>query len=110
MYDKNQLGESKTQKGGQNMLPVNPKPEEARPKPPNKGDDTRPFPIQGGPSYRLEGRMIYPPPSRIPWWLAEEAYAYYSERFGTDQSIERLAQLGGFGREELLHFLRRGVE
>ena len=54
--------------------------------------------------------MIYPPPSRIPWWLAEEAYAYYSERFGTDQSIERLAQLGGFGREELLHFLRRGVE
>ena len=71
-------------------------------------DDTRSFPIQAGESYIDEDmRRIYPQPSKIPWWLAEEAYAYYSERFGTQQSLERLAQRGGFGREELLMLLRR---
>lgn len=43
----------------------------------------------------------------IPWWLAEIAYEYYSERFGKDQSLERLAERGGFGREELVNLLRR---
>ena len=74
-------------------------------------DDTRPFPIQAGSSYRdSEGRMIYPQPSRIPWWLAEEAYKYYASRYGIQQTLERLAERGGFGREELLEFLRRGVK
>lgn len=63
-------------------------------------DDTRPFPIQGN----LQPKQ---PRSHIPWWLAEEAYAFYSSRYGKDQSLERLAERGGFGREELLAFLRR---
>ncbi|HEC65955.1 MAG TPA: hypothetical protein ENI23_11740 [bacterium] len=71
-------------------------------------DDTRPFPIQDGPSYRnLEGRLVYPQQSKIPWWLAEEAYIYYSAKYGKGQSLERLAERGGFGREELLLYLRR---
>ncbi len=75
------------------------------------GDDCRPFPIQQG-YYRDPGGAVTRPvtrygPSTIPWWLAEEAYKYYSERFGTDQSLERLAERGGFGREELLMLLRR---
>jgi len=46
----------------------------------------RPFPIQGG--------------FRIPWWAAERAYKTYARHFGTDQSLERLAQRGGFGLTE----------
>ncbi len=61
--------------------------------------DTRPFPIQE------EGRNKAS--STIPWWLAEIAYDYYSSQFGKQQSLERLAERGGFGREELVAFLRR---
>ena len=43
----------------------------------------------------------------VPWWLAEIAYEYYSSRHGTSQSLERLAERGGFGRAELLSLLRR---
>ncbi len=71
-------------------------------------DDTRPFPIQAGEPYRDKAsRMVYPRHSTIPWWLATEAYVYYVERFGNDQSLERIAQRGGFGRKELLWLLRR---
>ena len=74
----------------------------------NTMDDTRPFPIQAEPSYRnSEGRLVYPQESKIPWWLAEEAYKYYSATYGKEQSLERLAERGGFGRTELLWFLRR---
>jgi hypothetical protein len=71
-------------------------------------DDTRPFPIQVT-SYRDEmtGKMVHEIPCTIPWWLAEEAYKYYAELFGTSQSLERLAERGGFGRRELLKLLRR---
>ena len=70
-------------------------------------DDTRPFPIQAGQSYRNdEGRMIYPKPSTIPWWLAEIAYKEYSRVYSNGQSLERLAERGGFGRSELLRFIR----
>lgn len=48
------------------------------------------------------------PKSHIPWWLAEVAYEFYASRYGTQQSIERLAERGGFGRDELLELLRRG--
>lgn len=73
-------------------------------------DDTRVFPIQAGESYiDKDGRRIYPQPCKIPWWLAEEAYIYYSAKYGIQQSLERLAERGGFGREELLMFLRRGI-
>jgi len=62
-------------------------------------DDTRPFPIQG------DFRKGYVK-CTIPYWLAEEAYKTYSKRYGTDQSLERLAERAGFGREELLMLLR----
>lgn len=61
-----------------------------------------PFPIQGGHVGRQEFRRTH-----IPWWLARVAYKEYSDRFGTDQSLERLAERGGFGRGELLMLLRR---
>lgn len=71
-------------------------------------DDTRPFPIQAGHGHRdPEGRMIYPKASSIPWWLAEEAYKFYAKCYGTNQSLERMAERGGFGRPELLMLLRR---
>lgn len=47
----------------------------------------RMFPIQGWKS--------------IPWSIAEKAYADYSRRFGKNQSLERLAERGGFGAEEM---------
>jgi len=69
-------------------------------------DDTRPFPIQG--NWDMESqpdRTVKS--STIPWWLAEEAYTYYSKHYGTRQSLERLAERGGFGRAELLGYLRK---
>lgn len=72
-------------------------------------DDTRSFPIQGDCIYRnSKGRLVRAEKSTIPWWLAEVAYKYYSAKYGKDQSIERLAKRGGFGRGELLLFLRGG--
>lgn len=38
---------------------------------------------------------------RIPWSIAERAYAAYAARHGTDQSIERIAERGGFSECEL---------
>jgi len=71
-------------------------------------DDTRPFPVQAGKLRRDQtGRMTCPKRSTVPWWLAEEAYRYYAERFGASQSLECLAERGGFGRGELLLLLRR---
>lgn len=52
----------------------------------------RPFPIQGG--------------GQIPWWLAEIAYEYYHEHW-PDQSLERMAERGGFGVSELVGLIRR---
>ena len=69
--------------------------------------DDRPFPIQGNNERNQRGEMEHKPASVIPWWLAEEAYAWYSECFGSSQSLDRLAQRGGFGRKELLFLLRR---
>lgn len=63
-------------------------------------DDTRPFPIQCD-------AFPYKAASHIPWWLAEIAYEYYAERFGKAQSLERLAERGGFGRIELVDLIRR---
>lgn len=62
-------------------------------------DDGRPFPIQADYPFK--------PSTKIPWWLAEIAYEYYASRYGKQQSLERLAERGGFGREELLMLLRR---
>lgn len=42
----------------------------------------RQFPMQDGPA--------------IPWSMAERIYFVYADLFGTDQSLERLAERGGF--------------
>jgi len=63
------------------------------------------FPIQG--SLRDELPYGKAPACQIPWWLAEVAYKHYVELFGTQQSIERLAERGGFGRAEFLMLLRK---
>lgn len=47
----------------------------------------RAFPIHGGGS--------------IPWSVAEDAYVAYAARYGDSQSLERLAERGGFGLGEL---------
>lgn len=52
----------------------------------------RPFPIQNGGS--------------IPWWLAEIAFEYYHENW-REQSLERIAERGGFGIRELIALIRR---
>ena len=69
--------------------------------------DNRPFPIQRDNDWNKKGEMEHHPPSTIPWWLAEEAYIWYSENFGTSQSLQRLADRGRFGRKELLMLLRK---
>ncbi|MBI3654152.1 MAG: hypothetical protein HY231_24230 [Acidobacteria bacterium] len=66
-------------------------------------DDTRPFPIQGGEFYRDEkGDRCFTKGSTIPWWLAAKAYEAYRAKYGSSQSLEQIAERGGFGREELL--------
>ncbi len=70
-------------------------------------DDTRPFPIQRSPGYRDgDGKIIRPAPSVIPWWLAEEVYRGYVLSHGQIQSLERIAERGGFSRDEVLWYLR----
>jgi hypothetical protein len=64
-------------------------------------NDNRLFPIQGG----IEGRQQFAP-SAIPWWLAEIAYEYYKLRW-PGQTLERIAERGGFGRRELVMLLRK---
>ncbi|MHA2279831.1 MAG: hypothetical protein ACXAC5_03010 [Promethearchaeota archaeon] len=67
-------------------------------------DDARPFPIQADtPSYHPYAPH---PKSTIPWWLAEVAYVEYVKQFDDRQSLERLADRGGFGRKELLMLIR----
>lgn len=72
-----------------------------------KMDDTRSFPIQKSPGYRADdGGIIRPGPSVIPWWLAEEVYKGYVLALGQIQSLERIAERGGFSRDEVLWYLR----
>ena len=64
-----------------------------------KERNNRQFPIQAN--------SIEEPTSKIPWWLAEIAYEYYASQFGRNQTLERLAERGGFGREELVGLIRK---
>ena len=68
--------------------------------------DIRPFPIQRE-HKQTEYGHVYLPSCTIPWWLAEVAYEYYASRYGKSQSLERLAERGGFGHYELLMLIRR---
>ncbi len=67
-------------------------------------EQDRPFPIQGDGFVRGKGEV---PATVIPWWLPEIAYEHYVKRWGNDQSLERLAERGGFGRTELVSLLRK---
>jgi hypothetical protein len=42
---------------------------------------------------------------RVPWAVAEKAYAVYAKRYGTDQSLDMLADRCGFGVLELIMLL-----
>ena len=46
----------------------------------------------------------------VPWSVAEEAYKVYAARYGTQQSLDRLAERGGFGARELLWLLSGGKD
>ena len=72
---------------------------------PANSDDNRTFPIQGEGEYS-NSNWGKRPACAIPWWLAEEAYVRYAKLYGNRQSLERLAERGGFGRQELLNLLR----
>jgi hypothetical protein len=50
----------------------------------------RMFPLQ-------TSRDAPPGPRQIPWSVAEIAYGEYSRRYGSSQTLERLAERGGFG-------------
>jgi len=51
------------------------------------------FPIQS-----TQGRAC---PTRIPWSIADKAYSAYRANYGDGQSLERLAERGGFCPEEM---------
>ena len=46
-------------------------------------------------------------PGTISWEEHEEAWRAYAERYGKEQSAERIAQRGGFGYFELQLLLKR---
>lgn len=54
----------------------------------------RTFPIQAEDGF---------PPTNIPWWVAEIAHQEYAKYH--DQSLERIAERGGFGWLELVLLL-----
>lgn len=70
-------------------------------------DTNKPFPIQGEFEWDEDDGMMYHKACSIPWWLALEAYDFYISEYGSTQSLERLAERGGFGRKELLMLLRK---
>ncbi len=55
-------------------------------------DKPKRFPIQGG--------------LTISWVAAEHAYEHYVRFFGTEQSLDRLAERGGFGLFEFVDLYR----
>lgn len=50
-------------------------------------------------------RGAKPHPLKIPWRLAELAYSVYAADYGKSQSLERLAERGGFGPGEMDMFV-----
>jgi hypothetical protein len=53
-------------------------------------EKTRMFPLQ-------TSRSAPVGPLQIPWSVAEKAYGAYAREYGRGQSLERLAERGGFG-------------
>lgn len=62
----------------------------------------KPFPLQG--ERMVKGRKRVRD-THTSWSLAELAYSAYAKKFGSDQSIERMAERGGFSVSELAFFL-----
>lgn len=58
-------------------------------------DAPRMFPLQSATG------LVMPGPTAIPWEIAEKAYAVYAKRYGRQQSLERLAERGGFDPGEM---------
>ena len=48
-----------------------------------------------------KGSYSKPYPTKIPWSIAELAYSRYAHKYGKSQSLERLAERGGFGPTEM---------
>lgn len=65
---------------------------------PSSASPGRDFPIQA-----KHGSQ--PHPMRIPWSVAEKAYSVYTARYGRGQSLERIAERGGFYAEEMDLFM-----
>ncbi len=42
-----------------------------------------------------------PHPTKIPWEVSDLAYSVYKSRYGNDQSLEKLANRGGFSAREM---------
>lgn len=68
----------------------------------------RRFPIQGESGRNPNGSRKRIPASSVLWSEAEIAYATYASLYGNQQSLERLAERQGFGREEY-RTLRMGL-
>jgi hypothetical protein len=66
------------------------------------------FPIQSDTTRERPYETL--PSSEVPWWLAKVAWAVYESKYGKSQSMERMAERGGFGRGEFLWLLRGGKE
>ena len=46
-------------------------------------------------------RGAAPHPTSIPWSIADKAHSVYRARHGSNQSLERIAERGGFGPTEM---------
>lgn len=53
----------------------------------------------------MSTRGTRPHPLNIPWSIAELAYSVYSLKYGRSQSLERMAERGGFYAGEMDEFL-----
>lgn len=48
--------------------------------------------------YRYKGPVY---PTKIPWSVADKAYSWYRDRYGNTQSLEVIADRGGFSPSEM---------
>jgi hypothetical protein len=69
--------------------------------------DDRMFPIQ---RQYAKGDLPRLPGGQVPWCVAERAYEVYAAKYGTHQTLEHLAERGGFGWNELVWLLRGGKD
>lgn len=68
---------------------------------PMPADAVRPPAPKAPPANKIERRFPMQRGPSIPWSMAEIIYAGYTADYGTQQSLERLAQRGGFSWAEV---------